>query len=298
MASNEKTEKRILRISLFAGIGFVVLEFLMAIISKSQSILMDTAFDASELFVIAVSLLLTPLLYKPITEKRPFGYSQCESLFLLVKGCMLVAVVLSLIGSNIQVMITGGNHIDAGLVSLFEMILSVLSLGVLLLLIHYGKRINSPMIAAEIYGWKVDTICGIGVSAAFLLPRFLENTSFLWIAPYFDQIVAIVLAVFMLPECIRMVTKAFHELLLFAPKDGTLTKIKEVVTHVCKEEGIEATFVDVVQTGRKTWVAVTLNKDTPDWNIGQMKAVYRKLHLELQKEYEEVYLELIPDLED
>ncbi|MEF9839795.1 MAG: cation diffusion facilitator family transporter [Lachnospiraceae bacterium] len=296
MNTNESTEKLILKISLFAGIFFVIVEFLMAIYSKSQSILMDAAFDGSELIVIAASLLLTPLLYKPVTERTPFGYAQCESLFIIVKGFMLVAVTLSLIGSNIQVMLNGGNLINANLVLIFELLLTILSIGVLLVLKYYGKALNSPMITAEIYGWKIDAICGMGVALAFIIPLFLQHTKWIWITPYFDQIVAIILAITMLPEPIKMVFHSMRELLLFAPSEAVIEELKELIEPVCSRYGQCITFLDLVQTGRKTWVSITLENDHEIWYRTELKDIHEAIMELLNQQYEEVYLEIIPEL--
>ena len=74
MNEKQKYEKIILRISLYAGMAFVVVELLMSLWSNSQAILMDAVFDAAELIVIGLSLFLTPLFYQPVSEKKPYGY--------------------------------------------------------------------------------------------------------------------------------------------------------------------------------------------------------------------------------
>lgn len=56
----------------------------MAWITHSHSLLTDCLFDAADLVMIGPFLVLVPLLYKPVTEKHPYGYAQVESLFLLV----------------------------------------------------------------------------------------------------------------------------------------------------------------------------------------------------------------------
>ena len=112
MNEKQKYEKIILRISLYAGMAFVVVELLMSLWSNSQAILMDAVFDAAELIVIGLSLFLTPLFYQPVSEKKPYGYSQFESVFIIVKGFMLISVTLGLITSNIQILLQGGRHVD------------------------------------------------------------------------------------------------------------------------------------------------------------------------------------------
>lgn len=62
----EKRERIALTISLGAGILFVLAELMMAIFSKSQAVLMDSIYDASELVMILFSIKLIPLLYKPV----------------------------------------------------------------------------------------------------------------------------------------------------------------------------------------------------------------------------------------
>lgn len=150
----QKYEKIILKISLYAGMAFVVVELLMSLWSNSQAILMDAVFDAAELIVIGLSLFLTPLFYQPVSEKKPYGYSQFESVFIIVKGFMLISVTIGLITNNIQILLQGGRHLNHGQISAFEFILAFFSLLVLLLMRHFHKKTASPTVEAEIYGWK------------------------------------------------------------------------------------------------------------------------------------------------
>ena len=110
MNEKQKYEKIILKISLYAGMAFVVVELFMSLWSSSQAILMDAVFDAAELIVIGLSLFLTPLFYQPVSEKKPYGYSQFESVFIIVKGFMLISVTIGLITNNIQILLQGGRH--------------------------------------------------------------------------------------------------------------------------------------------------------------------------------------------
>ena len=79
MDEKQKYEKIILKISLYAGMAFVVVELFMSLWSSSQAILMDAVFDAAELIVIGLSLFLTPLFYQPVSEKKPYGRPAVKS---------------------------------------------------------------------------------------------------------------------------------------------------------------------------------------------------------------------------
>ncbi len=76
---------------------------------------MDAVYDGTELIFIGLLLFLTPLFHKPISEKLPYGYYQVESVCLVVKGVMMLAVTVCVFASIIQSAFSGGNPVDCGL---------------------------------------------------------------------------------------------------------------------------------------------------------------------------------------
>lgn len=188
MNEKQKYEKIILKISLYAGMAFVVVELLMSLWSNSQAILMDAVFDAAELIVIGLSLFLTPLFYQPVSEKKPYGYSQFESVFIIVKGFMLISVTLGLITNNIQILLQGGRHLVMGKFPLLSLFWRFSAFWCFFLCCYFHKKTVSPTVEAEIYGWKIDFLCSIGIALAFFAQIFLAETPAQKIAPYFDQI--------------------------------------------------------------------------------------------------------------
>lgn len=71
-----KYEKYIMNISMIGSVLFMIAEGVMAFWTRSHSILMDCIFDLTDLIMIGPFLLLVPLLYKPVTERRPYGFAQ------------------------------------------------------------------------------------------------------------------------------------------------------------------------------------------------------------------------------
>lgn len=118
--NEERLEKKILMLSFLSGIGFVIVELIFAIYSHSQSTLMDCLYDASELVFIILLLFLTPLFHRPISEKHPYGFFQIESFFILIKTIMMTSVTVSVLTSVVEKLLSGGNNINKGQVSLFH----------------------------------------------------------------------------------------------------------------------------------------------------------------------------------
>lgn len=296
MNKKQQYEKRILQISFWSGILFVIAEFLMAIYSHSQSVLTDTVFDAIESVVIALTIFIIPLFYKPVNEKHPFGFAQLESIFILLKGFMFIAVMISLIMNNIQIMLAGGNSVNHMQVSIFESILTCFSILVFLILKNINKKISSPTVNVEIYGWKIDVIGSIGVSIAFFLSSFLDQTYIGFITPYFDQIVAIVLAALMLPEPIKMIIEALRSIVLFSPDDETIEDIKDKTAQVLKGYQYEPVFYDITRTGRRLWVSIYFTTNVDLMSFTELEILNRELRECLMKDYENCFVELIPNV--
>lgn len=291
--SNEKKEKRILWISFGAGLLFALAEFIFAIYSHSQSSLMDAAYDASELVFIALILFLTPLFHKPISEKRPYGFFQVESIFLIIKGFMMISVTCSISATVIESALAGGNPVDGTLVSVFQLGLGIVSILVFVIMNKLNKSMTSPLVKGELLGWRIDIAYSFGMSLAFFASRFLEKTPLSGITPYFDQIIAVAIVIFMLPEMIRMLWSSIKDVFLFAPAEETVAQIKEICQSPLLENNFEAQFYDITRTGRHLWIAVYFTISEDCLSVDKLQKTSLVLTEELLKQYENCHCELI-----
>lgn len=176
---SSKKEKRAMSVSLYANLLFVVVELVMAMVTGSQAVLLDGVYDGVEFLMLLPSVFLIPLLYQPSNEKYPFGHMQMETVFIVVKGIIMLSVTVGLIFNSIRTLITGGHSIDFGMVAWFELFAAVLGIAVTLYLVRKNKNMNSPLITVEMQGWKIDSMLSLGMTVAFFLPMLLK---FEWMA--------------------------------------------------------------------------------------------------------------------
>ena len=253
---SERKEKTILRLSFVAGLAFALVELIFAIYSHSQSALTDAVYDASELVFIALLLFLTPLFHKPVSEKHPYGYFQVESIFLIVKGVMMLSVTLGVVVEVIESALSGGNPVDDLQVSLFQLCLGVASVVIYVIMRGVNKNSSSPTVEAELLGWRLDIGYSLGMSLAFFASSFLVKTPLAFIAPYFDQIIAVLVMVFMLPESVKMLWSSVRDIFLFSPDEELVEQIKQICTESMENYAFSPVFFDITRTGRHLWVAV------------------------------------------
>lgn len=295
--SQQKTEKTALNISLIGGSFFVLLEVAMAIYTSSQAVLLDAVYDGVELIMIVISLIIIPLLYKPASEKRPFGYLQVESLFVVVKGFTMVAVTVGLIINNIQIMLHGGRHISFSTIAYFELFICGVSAVIMLILKRYNQRLESPLVTLEIQEWRIDLAASFGMSIAFFLPMFITADWFVSLRPYLDQAIAVLLSICMLPAPVGAVITALRDLFLIAPEEETVNQIKEIVIPILDAYGYDKLYFDIVRTGRKLWISVYITFDKDEVSISRFRIVQNFIIQALKKEYQDFYFELLPDIE-
>ena len=289
----QKREKQALWLSLTAGIVFASVEFGFAIFTHSQSVLMDAVYDTTELIFIVLILYMTPLFYKPISEDHPYGYFQLESIFLIVKGFMMLSVTFGVSADVIQSALSGGNPVDAWLISLFQLVLGVSSIFIYLIMRKMNNSLSSPTVETELLEWRLDIYYSVGLSLAFFASTFLKKTPLAFLAPYVDPLVAVAVMAIMLPENVKILWGALRDVFLFAPDEETVETIKGICNVEMEEEKIAPVYVDVTRTGRQVWVAVYFDTESSTLSVSGLRRVTDNITGELRKTYDNCVCELI-----
>lgn len=292
-----KREKSAMTVSMYGNLLFVIIELVMAVYTSSQAVLLDAVYDGIEFFMLLPSVLMIPLLYKPSSEKRPFGYMQVETIFLVVKGITMTAVTLGLIVNNLDLLLHGGRRISFDTVAYFELFACVLSLGVVVYLKRKNRSLNSPLIETEMQGWKIDCVVSLGMAAAFFLPRMLPDGPWQVLTPYLDQIITIVLSMFMLPAPIRMVISGLRDLLLLPPDQETVQNIHQIVEQSLQGTNYAQIQHEIVKTGRKLWISTYITLEKDEVSLLKFQQAQSRCIEALREEYTDFYFELLPLIE-
>lgn len=289
----EKREKLILKLSFFSGLVFAIVEFIFAIYSHSQSSLTDAVYDTAELVFIALLLFLTPLFHKPISEKHPFGYFQIETVFIIIKSIMMLSVTLGVSAEVLHSALSGGNSVDNAMVSMFQCFLGIASILIFATMKRLNRNLSSPTIKTELLGWKLDIAYSLGMSLAFFLSLYLEKTPLAFIAPYFDQIIAVIIMAFMLPESIKILWRAVKDIFLFSPDKELVEEIKGLCSPILEQYRFIPVFFDITKTGRHLWVAVYFQIETESLSVHDLSDALKAVNEAVTKKFQDCTCELI-----
>lgn len=289
-----KMENKILKLSLTGTIIFTVVEVIAAVLLDSKTVIADGIFDLFDLLLLLPMFILVPFLYKPVSENKPYGFSQIESLLVLLKYTVLLVVVINMIVSNVKILLNGGHTVDAFSVLMYESTLCFFCILMLLFLRHLSRSYSSLMIQSELYLWKVDVVSTLGISVAFLFQLLLANTELKFIIPYIDSSVAIVVSLFLLKEPVVQIFKTLRELVLFSPEKEIMDEIRIVVKEDIKTYDYSLDFLDVTQTGRKTWIEVYVKSKSDIIKVKDFKNIQEHITKDLENKFDQISVEIIP----
>ena len=158
-----RTEKHAMRLSFAGSAAFVVAEFVSFFMTGSHTILMDCLFDGVDLVLIGPFLLLIPFLYKPETERHPYGYGQVESLFIVIKYGVLLTVCVTTIILNIPLFIFAWRYFGLNFLISSLVGMAVSSVFVDLFAMFNIVLTHDPMLASIIGG----AIKGFGLGVIY-----------------------------------------------------------------------------------------------------------------------------------
>lgn len=290
----EKQEKRILWLSFIAGLSMALAELAFAIYSHSHSSLVDAVYDSTELIFIGLILFLTPLFHRSISEERPYGFFQVESIFLIIKGFMMMAVTVTASTEIIRSALSGGNPVDGRQVSLFQMLLGLVSIVVYFIMLHMNRHVASPTVKAELLGWRLDIWYSVGLAISFFLSTYLDRTPLAPLSPYFDPMVAVLIVALMMPESIKMLVGAIRDVFLFSPSEDTIETVKTLSQKVLAPFHFEPIFYDITRTGRRLWISIYFTIPGNILPLNTLRDASAQLNEILSSELENFSCELIP----
>lgn len=291
-------EKKIILFSLILGIVLLFIEMVTAIVTDSQAMLMDALYDSVDTIIVIVTLFLIRLYQKPITEKKPFGYSQLESFFLLIKSFMILVLNINIIVSAVNLILSGGKNLDLGIIALFQSVLFIFNLLGFIIIKNASKKVKSPTVKIEALAWKSDVIYSFSLAFSFFVVKYLKGTNLEFLMKYFDQIVVIISSAIMFPDILKAFKENITSVLLFAPNKEVIDEVKEVVKDILKDTSMKPKHYDVIKTGRKYWISIYFKNNKQFIDINELKEKTDICSKELKKKLGKVYVELVPDVEN
>ena len=290
-----KTEKSGLWLSAVAAfvVGGVGIAF--ALITNSQAILLDGAFNVVYFLAALLTLWVARLAALPDTEEFPLGYTYFEPFMNGIKGLLILGVSLLAIYDSVSALLTGGRTIVVGPAIGYAVFATAACATTALLLRRVHRHSKSPLVGADAASWMVNAAISGTVLLVFGAIPIIEEVGWSTLVPYVDPFLVSVMVTISLFVPIRMAWRALLAMLNRAPAPDLRAPIKKSIDEALGDLPSREIYVRMVQPGRVLILAVhvVLPKDYKVESLAALDDVRNRVEAAVQEHHPLVVVDVL-----
>ncbi|MFH1654899.1 MAG: cation transporter [Pseudomonadota bacterium] len=266
---------------------------IMALVAKSQAILLDGLYTFITLAMAFISLKVINLVETPETKTRPFGYMALEPFLNLTKSLVILTLLIVFLVTNIQEICTGGRIISLDMTTLYIFICLIIYGIIILFLKNYKKRTNSSILALEIKNWYVDALITLGIAISLIIAMIVLRMGHTKILPYIDPIIVIALIVVSFPVPLKAFLIALKRLLLVSSENSIEVEAKNQIRDLISKYGLVDTRIWGLKSGRTHYLFVYSGLKEENTTITHLDEIRAEIFKELSKLYPKFWADIM-----
>lgn len=226
----------------------------MALTTGSGAILLDGLFNLCFFVTALFTLRVAALLTRPDDERYPFGYLAFEPLINTVKGLLILGVSIVALIDALTALATGGRSVTFGPALVYAGFATLACLGVTLALRR--ARAASPLVAADIENWTVNSLVSAGVFLGFLAAAGLVRAGQAGAARYVDPAMVALVVLGSIAVPVRMAAAGLLALLNRAPSAPVVAGMEALARGALGPLPVRRLWIRAAQPGRTAYVTV------------------------------------------
>lgn len=255
-AKESKQERNALVVSIIGAILMTGLATAMAIVTRSEAILLDAVFNAVTLVMAGLTLRVASLIHGKQSKWFPFGYYSFESMLNTIKGIIILIVCVGASVSSVNAIIDGGRDLEMGLASLYAIMATGICTGIAIVLRRRARRVHSPLLDLDAYNWLINALISGGVAVTFVFSFFLQSTRWSGVLAFVDPVLVLVLVLGILKIPVDIIRAGVAQLLLAAPNRELQDHCAARLNQAFDATNTERVEVRMSQVGRLVYVMV------------------------------------------
>jgi len=282
-----------IKLSMAGSILLSLSAIIMALIAKSQAVLLDGLYTFVTLIMAFISLKVIDLVKTPETRERPFGYMAMEPFLNLIKCLVMLLLLIMFLISNIQELCMGGRIVSLNLITLYIFICLFIYAIIIFFLSKCEKETNSSILKLEIKNWRIDAFLTLGIAVALVISMIIVKMGYKQILPYIDPVIVIILIVVSLPVPLKVFMKELKRLLLISQENNIEAEVLNQIQPVMREYGLSNIQVWSLKSGRTHYLFIYLDLKEEQTTVTHLDNIRSKIFHELSKLYSDFWADII-----
>ena len=250
--------RQLLLLSLLAAFATMALKTLAWYLTGSVGFLSDAVESLVNVAGAGFALLMVTLARRPADNSHPYGHSKAEYLSAAFEGGMIFLAAIAICITAIERLINPQPITTLGIGTALTVVASLINLAIALLLLHGGKRHDSPALEGDGKHLLTDVWTTAGVVVGVALASVSGYT---WL----DPIVAIAVAGHILLEGGNILYKAVNGLMDKALPSERITEIEQTLAPYINQK---VQFVNLRTRAAATLQFAQVDMQVPgDWSV-------------------------------
>jgi cation diffusion facilitator family transporter len=265
----------IARLSIFSNSLLIVLKLAVGLMSGSVSIISEAIHSSMDLIAAVIAFLSVKVSDNPPDSKHPYGHGKIENISGVIEALLIFIAAIWIIIEAAKKLTGEKIELESiGLGSLIMLISAIVNTIVSRRLYKVARETNSVALEADALHLKTDVYTSLGVAFGLGL---IMITGITW----FDPVVAILVALFIIRESYHLLKRAFTPLLDTA---WGVSEIEELETTLKK---LKVSYHDLRTRVAGNYRFIDLHIQIPeDVSVGNAHQYCDTIENELNNSYE------------
>lgn len=263
------------RLSILSNTLLIIIKLAAGILSGSVSIISEAIHSSMDLVAALIAFFSVSVSDNPPDSRHPYGHGKIENISGVIEALLIFLAALWIIFEAVKKLIEGTFVLDSIAIGSAVMVVSaIVNTFVARRLYKVARETNSVALEADALHLKTDVYTSLGVALGLGL---IIITGINW----FDPVVAILVAFFIIRESYHLMKKAFTPLLDTAWEDDEITSLEHALND------LEVNYHDLRTRVAGNYRFVDLHIQIPqDESVGKAHQYCDKIENELTSKYD------------
>jgi cation diffusion facilitator family transporter len=214
---------KVARLSIISNSLLILMKLIVGLISGSVSIISEAIHSSMDLVASMIAFFSVKVSDNPPDSRHPYGHGKFENISGVIEALLIFIAAGWIIFEAFKKLTGGPFELEAlGLGSLVMFISAIMNLIVSKRLYKVAKQTDSVALEADALHLKTDVYTSLGVAAGLGL---ILITGIKW----FDPVIAILVATFIIRESFMLLKKAFNPLLDESWDDKDINELEQTL---------------------------------------------------------------------
>ncbi|MCK5775455.1 MAG: cation transporter, partial [Bacteroidales bacterium] len=219
------------RLSIFSNIFLIIIKVFTGLLTASVSILSEAIHSGIDLIASTIAYFAVKISSHKPDERHPYGHGKFENISGVVEGLLIFVAAIWIIYESVHKILHPTEIKYFGIAAAVMFVSAIVNFFVSRKLYKVAKQTDSIALEADALHLRTDVYSSLGVGFGMI---------FIWLTGwhFFDPMIAILVALFIMKEAYSLVNDAINPLLDSQVSEEELSELNLIISQRCNVRNV------------------------------------------------------------